>query len=134
MRDHLPLSNSDSFAFSFGARSGFRDSDDVILDLFYKRVLASAEQRNLTNRGLGQELFGSFFPKRKKSLMAEESILLSISEKYDRRLSRSLFNRTCLLSVILHLSPLLTYYSTTLKVIIKVYTNTCFSVISQHAT
>ena len=34
----------------------------------------------------------------------------------------------CLLANILHLSPLLTYHSTTLKEIIKVYTNTCFAI------
>ena len=93
----LSFSSNDSFALSSGVKSGLMDSDDVSFDLFCNKVLTSADRRNLTSKGLGRELLLSCLPRWKKSLMAEESILLSISEKNVSKHSRSLFKCVCLL-------------------------------------
>ena len=64
MSDHLSFSSKDSLALSSGVKSGLMDSD-VSFDLFCRRVVTLAERRNLTSKGLGQELLLSYLPKRK---------------------------------------------------------------------
>ena len=64
---------------------------DLSLDLLLRILVASAERRNFTNRGLGRLFLGLNLPSQKESLMACRSIEASISDSDVANLSRSCF-------------------------------------------
>ena len=64
---------------------------DLSLDLLLRILVASADRRNFTNRGLGRLFPGLNLPSQKESLMACRSIEVSISDSNVANFSRSCF-------------------------------------------